>query len=100
MTVSKLHHNIKIVGQSMTAQAFCASEWALHPKNATTCSVQSPHFYELLWPYRTTKNEPVSGKATHDLRNQKPWKNRAAKEPQPLSGLTSDRCRPRLPVGP
>jgi hypothetical protein len=44
---------------------------------------------------KTQKIAQVSGKATHDQR-----KNQAAKELQAFSGLTSDRCRPRLPAGP
>jgi hypothetical protein len=42
----------------------------------------------------------VFDKATHDQLNQKPWKNQTRKEPKPFSGLTSDKCRPRLPAGP
>jgi hypothetical protein len=41
---------------------------------------------------KTQKSAQVSGIATDDQRNQKPWKNQAAKEPQPFSGLKSDRC--------
>jgi hypothetical protein len=72
------------MGQSMTAQAFCVNMILGNEQRRK----------------KTQKIAQVFGKATHDQLNQKPWKNQAAKEPQPFSGLTSDRCCPRLPVGP